>query len=191
MIASPKHPVSEARGSGAPTAAQPEPRYLAVGRVLRPHGIRGELRVEILTDYPERVSQLPCLYVGEGRRPYPVAGVRFHKGAMLLSLEGCDDRNAAEALRGEYLYVALEDAVPLEEGEYYLHQLEGMEVFTEDGEALGTIVEVLSIPGANDVYVVHGLRGEVLIPAIREVVKTLDIESSRMVIRPLPGLLET
>ncbi len=168
-----------------------EPRYLAVGRVLRPHGIRGEVRAEILTDYPERIAELERLYVGETYHPRAVRGLRFHKGAMLLSLEGCDDRNAAEALRGEYLYVALEDAVPLEEGEYYLHQLEGMEVFTEEGEALGTIVEVLSVPGANDVYVVHGLRGEVLIPAIREVVKTLDIESSRMVIRPLPSLLET
>ncbi len=191
MIASPKHPVSEARGSGTPTAAQPEPRYLAVGRVLRPHGIRGELRVEILTDYPERVSQLPRLYVGEGHRPYAVDGVRFHKGAMLLKLAGCDDRNAAEALRGEMLYVALEDAVPLEEGEYYLFQLEGVEVFTEEGERLGEIVEVLATPGANDVYVVHGLRGELLIPAIREVVRSWDLEAGRMVIRPLPGLIES
>ncbi len=189
MTASPKHPVSKRRGSGTPPA-QPEPRYLAVGRVLRPHGIRGELRVEILTDYPERVEELPRLYVGEEYRPYPVRSVRFHKGAMLLSLEGCDDRNAAEALRGAVVYVALEDAIPLEDDEYYLFQLEGVEVFTEEGERLGEVVEVLSTPGANDVYVIHGVRGELLIPAIHEVVRSLDLAEGRMIIRPLPGLLE-
>ncbi len=189
MSDAPAYPRSTQRGSRVPDD-RPEPRYLAVGRVLRPHGIRGELRVEILTDYPEHLAEVPCLYVGESHTPYPLRGFRFHKGAMLVRLEGCDDRNAAEALRGDYLYVALEDAVPLEEGEYYLFQLEGMEVFTEEGDRLGEIVEVIALPGANEVYVVHGPRGERLIPATREVVQALDLDAGRMIIRPLPGLLE-
>ena len=168
---------------------QPEPRYLAIGRILRPHGITGELRVEILTGYPERLAQLRHLYVGAAHRSHAVQSVRFHQNLLLLRLTDITDRNAAETLRGQVVWVAMADAAPLEEGEYYLHQLIGIQVSTEAGEALGEIVEVLDTPGANDVYVVHGLRGEVLIPAIREVILSIDMEARQMVIRPLPGLL--
>lgn len=168
---------------------QPEPRYLAVGRILRPHGITGELRVEVLTAYPERLAKLPQLYIGSAYQPYAVQSVRRHQNLLLLRLVGVADRNAADTLRGQLVSVAIEDAIPLEEGEYYHHQLLGMQVSTEDGEALGEIVEVLDTPAANDVYVVHGLRGEVLIPAIREVILSMDIEARQVVIRPMPGLL--
>ncbi|MBN1922262.1 MAG: 16S rRNA processing protein RimM [Anaerolineae bacterium] len=168
---------------------QPEPRYLAVGRILRPHGITGELRAQILTDYPERLVRLRHLYVGAAYRRHAVQSVRFHQNLALLRLADITDRDTAETLRGQVVWVALADAAPLEEGEYYLHQLIGMQVSTEAGEALGEIVEVLDMPGANDVYVVHGLRGEVLIPAIREVILSIDMEARQMVIHPLPGLL--
>ncbi len=168
---------------------QPEPRYLAVGRVLRPHGVRGELRVEILTDYPERLATLPYLYVGSDYRRYAVKQGRVHHDVLLLELVGCEDRNAAELLRGMWLYVALEDAIPLETDEYYHFQLAGLQVETTTGEALGEIVEVLALPNANDVYIVHGARGEILIPGVREVVKELDLTTGRMVINLLPGLL--
>ncbi len=168
---------------------QTEPQYLAIGRVLRPHGIRGELRVELVTDYPERAAGLRVVYLGPDYRRYAVVGVRSHQGMLLLQLKGCEDRNAAEALRGLTVSVLLKDAVPLEEGEYYYFQLIGVQVETEDGEVLGKIVEVLSNPAVNDVYVVHGMRGEVLIPGIHEVVQSLDVAEKRMVIRLLPGLL--
>ncbi len=168
---------------------QPEPRYLAVGRILRPHGITGELRVEILTDFPERLAKLRFLYIGAAYRQHAVESVRFHQDLALLRLKDITDRNAAEMLRGQVVWVALTDAVPLEDGEYYLHQLLGVQVTTEAGESLGEIVEVLDNPAANDVYIVHGLRGEVLIPAIREVILSMDLDARQMVIRPLPGLL--
>ena len=170
-------------------AQQPEPRYLAVGRILRPHGITGELRLEILTDYPERLAHLTYLYLGPAYRRYTVQSVRFHQELLLLRLVEVADRNAAELLRGQLVSVALADAVPLEEGEYYHHQILGVQVSTEDGEPLGEIVEVLDTPAANDVYVIHGVRGEVLIPAIREVVLSLDLDARQMVIHPIPGLL--
>ena len=107
-----------------------------------------------------------------------------------MKLRSIDDRNAAETLRGALVQVDIEHAVPLEDGEYYHFQLEGVEVITEDGEHLGEIVEVLSTPGVNDVYIVHGLRGEVLIPGVQEVVQALDLEEGRMVVRLLPGLIE-
>lgn len=178
-------------GSGG--VRTPEPRYLLVGRVLRPHGVRGELRVKIITDYPERLVQHAHFYLAHSNSPeivhrYPVEGLRLHKKALLLKLDGCDDRNAADELRGMLVQIPVEDAVPLEEGEYYLFQLIGVRVETESGEWLGQVVKVIET-GANDVYVVRGPRGEVLLPAVDEVVLELDLESKHMVVRLLPGLL--
>ncbi|HEC34113.1 MAG TPA: 16S rRNA processing protein RimM [Chloroflexi bacterium] len=175
------------KGSGPPPRPA-EPRFLAVGRVLRPHGVRGELRVGLLTDYPERLSLHRLLYLGAEPRPYEVEGVRFHQGAALIKLVGCDDRNEAEGLRGQLVQIPIEAAIPLEKGEYYHFQIVGVEVVTDEGESLGLVAEVLDT-GANDVYLVRGPRGEVLIPAIEEVVRELDLEARRMVVTLLPGLL--
>jgi 16S rRNA processing protein RimM len=176
------------RGSGPPPRPT-EPRFIAVGRVLRPHGVRGELRVEILTDYPERLHAHRVLYLGVEGTPHPVEGVRLHRGAALIKLAGCDDRNAAEGLRGQLVQIPYEAAVPLEDGEYYDFQILGIEVVTDAGECLGQVVEVLDT-GANDVFVVRGARGDVLIPAIEDVVRELDLSAQRMVVTILPGLLD-
>ncbi len=171
----------------------PEPCYLVVGRVLRPHGVRGELRVEIITDYPERLGQYTDFYLASPDSPeavqrYPVEKLRQHGGALLLKLGGCDDRNSADELRGMLVQIPIEEAVPLEEGEYYHFQLIGVRVETESGEWLGQVVKVLET-GANDVYVVRGPWGEVLLPAVDNVVLELDLESKRMVVHLLPGML--
>ena len=171
----------------------PEPHYLAIGRILRPHGVRGELRVGILTAYPERLGQYTDFYLAypgspEAVRRYPVEKLRRSKDALLLKLAGCDDRNAADKLRGMLVQIPIEEAVPLEEGEYYHFQLIGVRVEMENGEWLGQVTEVLET-GANDVYVVRGPLGEVLLPAVDEVILALDLELKRMVVRPLPGML--
>lgn len=172
----------------------PEPRYLAVGQVLCPHGVRGEVRVRILTDYPERLERHAYFYLAYPTSPeeaqrYAVERVRIRGGVLLLKLGGCNDRNSAEMLRGMLVQIPTADAVPLEEGEYYYFQLIGVQVETDAGEPLGEVVEVLGT-GANDVYVVQGPRGEVLLPAISSVVLALDLDARRMVVRLLPGLLE-
>ncbi len=169
---------------------QSEPLYLAVGKILRPHGIRGELRMEIWTDYPERLAPGRMVYLGEAHQPFVIEAVRKHQGLLLLKLRHCDDRTMAESFQHALVFVRLTDAVPLEEGEYYHFQLIGMRVETESGEFLGEIAEVLDAQGANDVYVVQGPRGEILIPGIREVVRVLDVAARRMVIVPMPGLLD-
>jgi 16S rRNA processing protein RimM len=170
----------------------PEPRYLAVGRVLRPHGIRGELRVDVMTDYPERLGQHVHLWLASPDHPqvvqrYTVEKTRWHRGVLLLKLGGCDDRNAAEQLRGMLVQIPIQEAVPLEEGEYYHFQLIGVQVETESGDLLGQVVQVLET-GANDVYVVRGSRGEILVPAVDDLVIELDLESKRMVVCLLPGM---
>ena len=179
-------------GGGSGRVGIPEPRYLVVGRVLRPHGIRGELRVQIVTGYPERLGQHADLYLAspahpEAVRRYPVEAMRSHREVLLLKLGGCDDRNTADELRGMLVQVPIEEAVPLEEDEYYYFQIIGVQVETESGESLGRVVDVLET-GAHDVYIVRGTRGEVLLPAVDEVVLELDLESRRMVVRLLPGM---
>ena len=156
---------------------------------MRPHGVRGELRAAVLTDHPESLASVKILYVGEGQRPHKVLGVRRHQDAALIRLEGYEDRTAAEVLRGSLLYVAVEDAVPLDEDEYYEFQIEGLAVVTDEGEPLGEVAEVFTAPGANDVFVVHGPLGELLIPAIEDVVVELNPDAGRVVVHLLPGLL--
>jgi len=175
-----------------------DPRFLIVGQVIRPHGIRGELRVRLLTNYPERFKQLEQVVLGsdpeappEASTVYAVERTRLHQVWGILKLVGIDTPEEAERLRKQYVLVPLQDAVPLEDGEYYHYQLIGLAMYTDTGENLGEVREILET-GANDVYVVQSPRyGELLIPAIESVVQTIDLEARRITIIPLPGLLDS
>ncbi len=169
---------------------------MRVGQVTAPHGHRGEVRVYPLCDRPERLAQLREVslhWPREGRRqPARVESARPHRGMAVVKLQGVDDMNGAEALRGAYLEVAREEVPPLPPGRYYVFQIVGLAVYTTDGQHLGTVVDVLDLP-ANDVYVVRpegrGAR-DLLVPALRQVVREIDVAGGRMVIEPLPGLLD-
>jgi 16S rRNA processing protein RimM len=176
----------ERRGS----ADAVEPRFLIIGRALKAHGVRGEIRVAVHTDLPERFTWLKTVYLGETNpQPMSVEGVRFHQNFALLKLVGVDDRDAAEELRGEWLQVPLEEAIPLEEGEYFLYQLIGLTVVSDEGEALGELAEILET-GANHVFLARGPRGDILLPDTKEVIRDIDFENGRMVVRLLPGLVK-
>lgn len=180
------------RGSGR-HGRDPEPRYLAIGHVVGAHGLRGELKVEILTDSPERFGLLDRVYIGlEDEEPVSrsLKGYRLHHGHALLRVEGCEDRTAAEALRGYLIQVDRGQALPLDEGEYFEHQILDLEVWTHSGEYLGRVEEII-YTGANEVYVVRNEREsgrEILIPAIQEVVVAVDLESGRLVVQLLDGV---
>lgn len=166
-----------------------EPRFLVIGEVVKPHGVRGEIRVAPHTDDPQRFRLLERVFVGrEKPEPVGVTAVRFHQGFVLLKLDGVTTRDAAEALRGVWLQVPEEDAIALEEDEYFLFELEGLQVFTDTDELLGELVEVIETK-ANNVFVVRGERGEVLLPDIDEVVQEIDFDHGRMTVHLLPGLL--
>jgi 16S rRNA processing protein RimM len=183
---SPSDPQDEQRGLDSSST---EPRFLVIGRVIKPHGVLGEVRVEIITELPERFTWLKTIYVGEASpQPVGVESVRFHKDFALIKFEGCDSREAAVELRNQLLLVPEDEAIPLEEGEYYLYQLEGLEVYTDEGEHLGQLVEVVETK-ANNVFVIHGPRGEVLLPDTEEVVLDIDFENGRMEVHLLPGLV--
>lgn len=171
-----------------------EPNYLLLGEVLRPHGVRGELRLRLLTAYPERIAKLETIYVGSSPdssrlTPYAVEGMRMHTGYGLLKLRGIDDRDQAERLRSLFVMIDLAHAVPLEEGEFYLYQLIGLSVLTDNNMKLGTLVEVLET-GANDVYIVDSPDyGEVLIPVTPETILSTDIERGVVTVHLPDGLL--
>ena len=166
---------------------------MIIGRVRKPHGVRGEMKVSILSDLPERFLWLKRVFVSrraEDAAPKEIAieSVRLHQTDALVKFVGYDGREAAGVLRQHYVFVPVEEAIPLEEDEYYAFEIVGVEVFLEDGTALGEVINLIET-GANDVFVVEGDRGELLIPDIDEVVVSLDIEAGKMVIRPIPGLL--
>jgi 16S rRNA processing protein RimM len=179
-----------ARPEGGSAAESAEPRFLAVGRVIKPHGVNGEVRVEPMTDQPERFGWLKAIFVGEARpRRVGVISARRHGNFVLLKLDGYPTRTEAELLRNELLQVPEDEAIPLEEGEYFLHQLLGLQVVTESGQRLGRLTDVLET-GANNVFIIDGPDGELLVPDIPDVVLEVDIAGGRVVIRPLPGLLD-
>ena len=177
-----------------PESPQTTNGYLAIGRIIAPHGIRGEVKVVVLTDFPERFKPGTHVFLGAGTedpeaRPAKIAAARPHKGGFLVKLDIVPDRNAAELVRNRYLLIPAADAMPLGEHENYLHDLIGLEVETTDGQHLGELREVL-FTNANDVYVVRGPAGEVLLPAIRDVVLQVDLPARRMVVALPEGLLD-
>lgn len=172
--------------AGSPSG---EPVFLAVGRLRRPHGVRGELLFEVWTDAPERIQPGVRLFVGPKRRPLIVRSRREHAEGLLLAFEGVDDRDQAGVYRNQVLYVRAEDLPPLPPDEWYVHQVLGLRVVTDDGQPLGVLVEVFET-GANDVLVVQRPDGsEVLLPDIEDVVRGVDFEQGVMTVHLLPGLL--
>lgn len=161
--------------------------FYAVGLVAGPLGLRGELKVEVLTDFPQRLK--PGALVFLAGAPYRIERSRASGQRVILKLSGIETRDQAEALRGLYLEVPESALTPLPEGQFYQHQIIGLEVRTTGGMALGHVAEILRT-GSNDVYVARREGKELLIPAIADVVKEIDVAAGRMTIVAIPGLLE-
>jgi 16S rRNA processing protein RimM len=174
--------------SGSGQAGRQEPTHLVIGRVVGAFGIRGELKVRIDTDDPERFALLDKVYLGERRVRFEVDSSRLHQRNALMTLRGIADRDAAEKWRGAYVYIDVADALPLEEGEYYHHQVVGLAVSTEEGEDLGRVTEILTT-GANDVFIIQGPRGEILLPHIADVVLDVNLDAGTITVRVPEGLL--
>ena len=170
-----------------------KPSFLIIGRIAKPHGVRGEVRVNIHTDLPERFTWLETVYLARHEDdPNPalveVETARLHKNQALLKLAGHNGREQAELLRNRWVLVAAEDAIPLAEGEYFLYQLIGLAVYTDEAVHLGELVDVIETQ-ANNVFVVRGEQGEVLLPDTDEVVQEIDFASGRLTVHIIPGLL--
>ena len=184
-MASPS-PSQHETDSGSPDVDEPD--FLVVGKLGKPHGVHGEIVMDIYTDFPERLQPGMTLFIGPHFESLILAACRPHRRGMLVTFEGYQSREGVAELRNHLVHVPAADRPPLPEGEYYHHQLLGLQVIDESEQPLGWLDQILTT-GANDVYLVRDRAGgERLIPATDEVVLDIDLERKIIRVHLLPGL---
>lgn len=160
-----------------------KPVLLAVAKIRKPHGLNGEVSVELLTDFPERLIKGKQVYIGENHFPSKINSIRKMNKKYLFSFINHHSRDSVDSFRNEIVYIQGNKDLPiLSNGEYYHHDLIGMKVFSTDNKEIGEIIEIIRT-GANDVYVIkphNKNEKEILIPAIKSVVKNVDIHDKKM-----------
>jgi 16S rRNA processing protein RimM len=156
--------------------------------VTHAHGVHGEVAVVVLSEVEDRFATGATLRLEDGRS-LTVSSARPHRSRLLIQFEEVPDRTAAEALTGRYLFVPADEVPRAGEGSFWPHELEGSEIVTEAGRSLGSIVEVI-LGEANDVWVARDGERETLVPALKDVVLSVDIAAKRVVIREIPGLTD-
>ena len=167
--------------TGSP--AQGEPVFLAVGRLRRSHGIQGEMVMEILTGFPQRLRAGKVVYLGDAHEQAELASVRGHDKALIVRLSGVHNPEEAAKYRNLVVYVKASELPELPEGEYYHHDLLGISVVDEAGQVLGTLDQILET-GANDVYLIKTPEGkELLIPAVEDFILEVSLERREMKVR--------
>ncbi|MBC8016394.1 MAG: 16S rRNA processing protein RimM [Sporomusaceae bacterium] len=155
---------------------------IIIGKITGPQGVRGEVRVMPLTDFPERFKDLKIALLDDGTS-LPVESVRYHQQVVLLKFAKLDDRNAIEHLRNKLIKIERKDLVPLPEGHYHVFDIIGLSVYNEQEECLGKISDVLQT-GSNDVYVVEQQNKQpLLIPGLKSVVLHVDIPGGKMIVK--------
>lgn len=171
----------------------PHDKLVVIGRVVKPHGVRGELCVENHASSPDLYAVGRVLRLRLPRRPemtLAVTGVRPHQGRLLVTFEGVADRDRAESLRGAEVLTAAADLPAPGEDEIYLHEIEGFAVVLENGERVGVLEGFLDLPG-QDVWSVRSPDGkEIMLPANEETVAEIDVDARTVTVTPPPGLLD-
>jgi len=166
---------------------------LEIGRIIRSHGLAGRMKVLSYLESQDMLNNLPEVFVGR-RVPdavvFPLDAVQPGRKCFILKLGGIEDRDAVEKLVGSYVWMPSEKMKKLPEGEYYWLDIIGLQVVTEEGQVLGRIESVFPT-GSNDVYVCQGGEKEILLPAIDDVVRNIDMDRRIMVVRLLKGLTES
>jgi 16S rRNA processing protein RimM len=157
--------------------------WMLIGRVAGPFGVRGDVKVDALTDFPDRFSGLTRVYLGAERTPIAVEDVSARGGRILLRLAGIASPEAVRELRGAEIYVPRSEAAPLPSGHFYLDDAVGLTVRTTDGADLGSVTEILKT-GSNEVFVVGRGKGAVLIPVIKDAIAELDLSRRLVVVEP-------
>lgn len=170
---------------------------LLIGRIAKPHGLRGECKVIPETDDPDRFTLLKEVLVGpaaESARLFSVTGVRMqHSGrgvTVLLRLHGVTTKEEAAALSRSSVFVRPADLPPLQEDEFFLHDVIGLSVLTEDGETIGVVRDIWEMPASNVYVVTRPGRRDALIPAVPAFIDRVDVAGERLIVRPIEGLLD-
>jgi len=166
--------------------SNPDLEFITIGRILAPWGVEGKLKVKIETDFPQRFTSGAKVYINQ--QPITIDSVEWRSGKLVIKLGTIDSIEEAQKLRGKPVEIPRSQAQPLTEGQYYHFQLIGLEVWTTRGELLGNITEILTTE-SNDIYIVHNAKGETLIPAIEDVVKSIDLDKGHVVIELIEGLI--
>ena len=162
-------------------------QYIEAGRIINTHAVAGEVKVDVWLDSPDFLKKFKKIYLGAGKKEYTVTSARIHKGFLLCKLEGIDDVNAAMTLKNTDVFVLRSDAeARLGDGRYFLGDIIGARVVTPEGEEIGTLTEIFETPAA-PVYVVKGER-EHMIPAVKEFIKTVDLEKMEVVAELIEGM---
>ena len=152
---------------------------LVIGEVLKPQGIRGELKIKTFTDFPQDVKAFKTVYIDDVA--YKILFFRVgNDGAAYVGLRGIPDRNAAELFRGKTIEGEREDAPPLEEGQYYIVDILGLSCETEEGEFLGTVTDISNL--SSDIYTIEKAGKKILFPAVKGVVKKVDIQNKKLIV---------
>ena len=170
-----------------PETESPDSDCITIGRIIAPWGTRGKVKVQMETVFPQRFSPGEQVFV-DGR-PMAIADVSWHRGWPMVKFSNMDGVKDAQQLRGKSIEIRKNQVQPLPEDHYYHYQLIGLEVRATSGERLGKIREIIS-GQSNDVYVVTGKEGDILIPAIEDAVRSVDLERGFMEIEPIAGLLD-
>ena len=165
--------------------------YLELGQIVNTFGIKGMVKIKPFTDDVEQFEQLQTIYIKNknSKKEYEIEEVKYHKNMILLKLKGIENPEQAETLRESYVIIPREKAKKLEEGTYYIVDMIGLEVFTEEGEKIGILEDIFNT-GSNDIYVVkNDLGKQILLPAIEEVIKKIDIENRKITVHLIKGLI--
>ena len=166
-------------------------KRLEVGQIVNTFGIKGEVKVVPFTDDIKRFDNLKNVYVKTKKesKQYKIENVKYHKNMVLIKLEGINNVENAETLRNAFLEIDRKDAVPLEEGTYFIADLIGAEVYTDEGKLLGKVEDIFNT-GSNDIYVVKDELGkQILLPGIKEVIKEVLLEQEKIIVHLIPGLI--
>lgn len=164
---------------------------LEIGQIVNTFGIKGMVKVKPFTDDIRRFDELKTVYIekNSNQTEYEIEEVKYHKDMVLIKFKGIDKVEQAEMLRNSYLTVSRESVEKLEEGRYYIVDLLGLEVYTDEQILLGTLEDIFNT-GSNDIYVVKDKQGkQILLPAIQDVIKQIDIENKKIIVHLLPGLI--
>ena len=178
-----------AETKNVPGSPDGEPVYLVVGFLRRAHGVRGEMIMDLHTDFPERLRGGRTLLIGDEHKPMTLSNARQHAKGILVKFQGIETPEDAALFRNQWVYVKATDVPKLPEGQVYQHEIFGFAVEDENGNSLGELVEILET-GANNVYVVRNTVGkEILLPAIPSVVLEIDAPRRLMRVHLLEGLI--
>ena len=164
---------------------------LEIGQIVNTFGIKGMVKIKPFTDDIRRFDELKAVYVEKNgnQTEYEIEEVKYHKDMVLIKFKGIDKVEQAEMLRNSYLTVSRDSVEKLEEGRYYIVDLLGLEVYTDEQILLGTLEDIFNT-GSNDIYVVKDKQGkQILLPAIQDVIKQIDIENKKIIVHLLPGLI--